>query len=113
MPRNISFALTTEQVKNKTKTVTRRLWWKFLKPGTVLMACEQCQGIKKGELVRLGKILVTGVRRERLNKITDSDVVKEGFPGMTRNDFIKFFVEEMKPKRGVLEVVTRIEFEYI
>jgi len=28
MPRNMSFMLTTEQIKNRTKTVTRRLGWK-------------------------------------------------------------------------------------
>jgi len=36
MPRNISFALTTQQVRNRTKTVTRRAGWLFLKAGDIL-----------------------------------------------------------------------------
>lgn len=113
MPRNISFALTTKQFKDKTKTVTRRLGWKFLKAGDVLMGCEKVQGIKKGELKRLGLIKVVDVRRERLNEITYDDVAREGFPQMSKLEFIKFFVEEMKPEGGLLALVTRIEFEYI
>ena len=114
LPRNISFALTTDQFINRTKTVTRRTGWKFLKPGDVLMGCKKCMGIKPGEKIqRLGLIRVVGARRERLNQITDDDVVKEGFPNMSRQEFIKFFIDEMKPKYGVLEPVTRIEFEYL
>jgi hypothetical protein len=113
MPRNISFMLTTEQFINKTKTVTRRLGWKFLKPGDVLMGCEQVQGIKKGELKRLGLIRVVSVRRELLGQITDSDVVKEGFPDMDNYSFVDFFIKEIKPHKGPSTPVTRIEFEYI
>jgi len=74
MPRNISFALTTEQFKSRTKTVTRRLgWWedkkrrRIIRAGDLLMGCEKCQGIEKGGLVRLGLIQVVDVRRERLD----------------------------------------------
>ncbi|MBA3030989.1 MAG: ASCH domain-containing protein [Desulfobacteraceae bacterium] len=114
MPRNISFALTTEQFINKSKTVTRRLGWKFLKPGDVLMGCKKCMGLRHGEKIeRLGLIRVTDVRSERLNQITDEDVVKEGFPDINRSEFIKFFIDEMNTKLGVLQPVTRIEFEYL
>lgn len=113
MPRNISFMLTKEQFVNKTKTVTRRLGWKFLKRGDILMGCEQCQGIKKGGLKRLGLIRVVDARSEHLRDITDDDVVREGFPEMDRVEFIKFFITEMKPKLGALQPVTRIEFEYL
>jgi hypothetical protein len=113
MPRNISFMLTTEQFKNRTKTVTRRLGWKFLKAGDVLMGCEKVQGIKKGELNRLGLIRVVSVRRELLGQITDSDVVKEGFPDMDNYSFVDFFIKEMKPHKGASTPVTRVEFEYI
>ena len=114
MPRNISFMLTVNQFKNRTKTVTRRLGWKFLKPGDILMGCEKCQGIKKGESIkRLGKIRVVDVREEELRKITPEDVIKEGFPEMNRWQFVSFFIDEMKPKLGVRQPVTRIEFEYV
>ena len=62
MPRNMSFMLTTEQIRNRTKTVTRRLGWQFLKTGDVLNACVKCQGLKPGETVeRLCQIRVTSV----------------------------------------------------
>ena len=52
MPRNMSFMITTEQIKNRTKTVTRRLGWNFLKPGEVVNACEKCRGLKAGQKVQ-------------------------------------------------------------
>ena len=35
MPRNMSFALTTDQVRKQSKTVTRRMGWRKTKPGEV------------------------------------------------------------------------------
>ena len=114
MPRNMLFMLTTEQIRNRTKTVNRRLGWWLLKPGDILNACEKCMGLKKGEKIkRICQIRVVAVRKERLNFITHSDVVKEGFPKMSRADFIEMFVREMSPKYGPLSYVNRIEFEYI
>ncbi|MCD6200036.1 MAG: hypothetical protein J7K15_15960 [Deltaproteobacteria bacterium] len=79
-----------------------------------MTGCKKCRGLKPGEKIeRLGLIRVVDVRRERLNQITDEDVVKEGFPNMNRQAFIKFFIDEMKPKHGGLEPITRIEFEYL
>ncbi len=111
MPRNMSFALTTEQFKNRTKTVTRRLGWKFLKTGDVLMGVEKCQGIKKGELVRLGLIEIISVRREPLGFITKNEVVLEGFPKMYTGDFVDMFCKHMKC--DITTEVTRIEFKYL
>lgn len=110
--RNISFALTTPQFRARTKTVTRRLGWEFLRPGDRLMACVKCQGLKPGEVLeRLGEIVVTDVRRERLDAITPEDVVKEGFPEMTRGEFIAMFCDHMGCGRW--RRVTRIEFQYV
>ena len=112
MPRNISFALTTEQFKNRTKTVTRRKGWKNLKAGDILMGCEKCMGLKPGEKIqRLGLIRVIDARREVLFAITNDDVAREGFPGKDRKWFIDMFIREMKPKALHLTMVTRIEFE--
>jgi len=114
MPRNISFALTTEQFRNRTKTVTRRIGWKRLRAGDVLMGCEKCMGLKPGEkLNRLGLIRVVDARREVLAAITDEDVAKEGFPGKDRGWFVDMFIREMRPKALHLTMVTRIEFEYL
>ena len=112
MPRNISFAMTTEQFKNRTKTVTRRKGWKNLKAGDVLMACEKCMGLKPGEKInRLGLIRVLSARREPLSDITDADVILEGFPGCSGYWFVQMFCREMGGKAH--QEVTRIEFEYL
>jgi hypothetical protein len=119
MPRNISFALTTEQIRNRTKTVTRRLGWKNLKPGEILQACVKCMGLKPGEKIeRLGLIRVVSVRQEALFHLIDcqygdSEAAKEGFPGMTGREFVEMFCRHMKPLSGVMTEVTRIEFEYL
>ena len=116
MPRLISFFVTTEQVRNQTKTVTRRQGWKFLKVGDVLCGCEKVQGRKSGEpLVRIGLIRVTDVRREPLDRMDvriygDMEAVKEGFPEMNGPEFVDMFCEEMGGERG--QDVARIEFEY-
>lgn len=116
--RNISFMLTTEQIRNKTKTVTRRTGWKTLKPGTVLNACFKCMGLKKGEKVeKICQIRVTDVRRESLSKMCldqtygDQEASLEGFPDKTGIEFVAMFCTNMRVKPYA--EVTRIEFEYI
>ena len=112
MPRNMSFAMTTEQVKNRTKNVTRRFGWWFLKEGDVLWAVEKSMGLPKGGRVnRLAKIQVVSVLKEPLNEITQQDVIKEGFPSWTPKDFVEFLVSHYKcdPTKDV----NRIEFRYL
>ena len=109
---NMSFMITTEQIRNRSKTVTRRLGWKKLKAGKIINACEKCQGLKKGERINvLCQIHVIDVRREPLSDITKNDIIKEGFPEMTVDDFVKMFTTHMKCKED--SIVTRIEFEYL
>lgn len=109
--RNMSFSLTTNQIRQRTKTVTRRLGWKTLKPGDLLCACRKCMGLKPSESIeRLGTIRVVSVRREPLDAITTADVAREGFRGMSPEEFVRMFCDHMG---GVPEQdVTRIEFEY-
>lgn len=110
--RNMSFALTTEQFKSQIKTVTRRLGWRFLKAGDLLCGCVKCMGLKPGETIeRLGVIRVKSVRRERLKDITHMDVIREGFPGMPKANFIMMFCQHMGGNPS--QYVTRIEFEYV
>ena len=117
MPRNISFALTTDQFRDQTKTVTRRKGWKFLKVGDILNGCVKCMGLKPGEKIeRLGQIRVTDVRREPLNAMDiepygSDEARKEGFPSMTGYQFVEMFCDHMGGK--VDQSVTRIEYEYI
>lgn len=110
--RNISFMLTTKQFKNRTKTVTRRNGWEFLKEGDQLMGCEKCQGLKKGEKIkRLGPIEVISIRREPLNFITQEDCALEGFPEMTPGQFIEMYCKHNKWKPEW--PVARIEYRYL
>ena len=113
MPRNMSFMLTTEQVRNRTKTVTRRIGWNFLKRGDIVNAVEKGQGLKKGEKVkRICQIRIKSIRwGEKLQRITKDDCVKEGFPEMTPNDFMDMFCRHNKV--WVTQRVNRIEFEYV
>jgi len=109
--RNMSFALTTDQIKRQTKTVTRRSGWRFLKAGDQLCACVKCMGLKPGEQIeRLAVIRVTSVKRERLNAITKADCLAEGFPRMTPGAFVAMFCKHMGG--GPAQFVTRIEFTY-
>lgn len=111
--RNMSFMLTTWQVRQRTKTVTRRCGWNDLTAGTILCAVEKSQGLGKGgKLKRLAVIRVTEVRREELQAITDSDVIAEGFPNLTAPEFITFFIDSHK-HCAPDTVVTVIRFEYL
>lgn len=118
MPRNISFALTTKQFRDRTKTVTRRLGWKFLKAGDVLCGCVKCMGLKTGESIeQLGLIRVVSVRRESLSDMISnrsyglSEAEKEGFPNFCGPTFVAMFCDHMGGH--VDQFVTRIEFEYL
>ncbi len=111
--RNMSFALTTEQIRKQTKTVTRRIGWNDLEPGTLLQPIVKGQGIPKGEHVEKigGPIRVLSVSTQQLQDITPQDVHREGFPQMTRAEFIRMFKASHKPCYADTKV-TRIEFEF-
>ena len=112
MPRNMSFMLTTQQVRERTKDVTRRIGWWNVKPGQIVNACEKCMGLKKGEKVKvICQIQIVSKRRERLFEITKDDCVREGFPEMHPNEFVTMFMKHNKC--GAREFVNRIEFRYI
>ena len=112
MPRLMAFALTEQQMLDKTKTVTRRRGWSFLKEGDTLYAVNKTMGFKKGEKPsRLGMIRVVSVTSEPLNRITPDDVVKEGFTDWTPAQFIEMVVNHYNIQPS--EVFNRIEFEHI
>lgn len=111
--KSISCAITTRQIRGRTKTVTRRLGWLDLKPGTLLRAVVKCMGLRKGERVQpLALLYVVSVRRERLDTITPDDVDAEGFPDMTPAEFVAMFCRSHKGCRPD-STVTRIEFRYV
>lgn len=124
MPRNMSFFYTQSQIRDRTKTVTRRLGWTFLRPGEVLNACVKCQGLKAGETVeKICRLKVVSVQQESLQAMEfpsyyghnrdygRREVSREGFPDMTPGQFIEMFCKHMKCPSE--RKVTRIEFEYL
>lgn len=113
--RNMSFMLTTEQMYDRIKDVTRRVGWWFLKPGDVVMAVEKGMGLKKGDKIkRIYPIFIVSVLPEPLNRlITDLDygwaeVKREGFQNLTPRQFVDMFCLSHKCKPD--KVINRIEF---
>lgn len=83
MPRLMSVSLSAESVRERRKTVTRRLGWRNLTPGTRLTLCRKVMGRRRVDgtlepLVRLAEVEVLSVRREKLWDITDEDIAAEG-----------------------------------
>lgn len=113
MPRNMSFAMTTEQVANQTKTVTRRFGWWFLKPGDIVQPVEKAMGLQKGEkAIKIGgQIRIVSVRREALSAIDKADCIREGFPAFEPADFTRMIQDRYRC--GLHDEVNRIEFEYL
>jgi len=111
--RRMSFALTTEQVLDKTKTVTRRNGWKFLMPGDLIQPIEKGMGLQKGEKQKLlgSPIRVVSISVQRLHQMTDSDCILQGFPEMSAEEFIEMYCQANKCDRN--QQVQRIEFEYV
>lgn len=119
----MSVSLTEQAVRERRKTVTRRLGWRFLKPGTRLTLCRKVMGRRTGEpLVRIAEVEVIDVRRERLWDITDADIVREGVdPALfeetytdtgqpTTQAWIAWFCEHMDVMPDA--EITRIEWRY-
>lgn len=113
--RRMSCSMTTQQVRDRVKDVTRRdpATWAKLKPGDQLTLVEKAMGLKKGEHhVILALVEIVSVRLERLDAITADECRREGFPGMTPEQFIEMFC---KSHKGIMRdsLVRRIEWEYI
>jgi hypothetical protein len=115
--RNMSFAYTTRQCRARTKTMTRRLGWRSLKPGDLVQQVEKAQGLALGEHpVPIHVIQITHTRWEPLKAITWHDVILEGFPYdcvMDTERFIKMFCILNAPGCHRNTLVNRIVFRYI
>lgn len=119
--RNMSFSLTTDQMRAGTKTVTRRLGWLGLRPGALVRACVKCMGLPKGARVEpICVIEIVDVRREPLAVLAGpgrrmaylppggewrAELDAEGFPDLHSWDrFVRLF------PCSPLQEITRIEF---
>lgn len=119
MPRLMSVALTEQAVRDRRKTVTRRLgWWEdkhgrfLVKRGDRLTLCRKVMGRKAGEpLVRICNVEVVSVSRVVLSHITADEVLSEGFEHGNPGEFVAMFAREMRCKPNAY--VTRIEWRYL
>lgn len=120
--RNMSFALTTDQITHREKSVTRRHGWLNLKPGDRIRAVKKCMGLKKGEPVEeLAIIQVVDVRREPLKRMVEDldygfkECALEGFAKhpvyQCPSEFVAMFCSTHKGCTPETDV-TRIEFTY-
>ena len=108
--------MTTEQVRNKTKTVTRRNGWLWLVEACsrgerpLLQPIVKGQGLKRGEHVeKIGcPIEVVRAKRIPLFMVTPAECAREGFPSFTPEQFVAFYLKA----NGPTDTVTRIEFRY-
>ena len=117
--RYMSFSMTTEAVRRREKTATRRDGWRDLKPGTLLQPVEKAQGLKRGEHVTKigGPIRILGTRWEPLSALIlnehygAQEMVREGFPDMLPADFCLMYIEH---NGGDIDTPrNRIAFEYV
>ena len=110
--RHISFSHTTEQMRAKTKTVTRRLRWATLKAGETLMAAEKIMGLPKGaKIATIGPIEIISVRTEPLETVLQegpAGMAREGFPGMSPAEYVAFFCKANRCPPSA--IIRRIEF---
>ena len=122
--------MTTDAVRNRTKTVTRRAGWTFLEVGDRLTLCPKVQGRARytheggerqkvvDDLERICDVEVVDIRRERLDRMVldiaygREEVALEGFPGMQPGIFVRqFFVDAQGIQPS--DLVTRIEWRYL
>lgn len=121
--RNMSFALTTSQIMNGSKTVTRRLGWLNLKPGQQVRPVRKCMGLRPGEKLDVLRdpLTIISVRCEPLRAMLDDldygfrECELEGFGRHPvyrwPSGFIGMFCATHKGCTPDT-VITRIEFSY-
>jgi len=108
----MSVSHTEQQVEDRSKSMTRRLGWKMVRVGDHLTLCRKVMGRKPGEpLVRITEVEITAIREERLWEISHEDVIAEGFPDWSTDQFIEFFCRQFKVQEWV--VVTVLEWRYL
>ena len=124
----MSVALTEQAVRDRRKTVTRRLGWADLYPGVRLTLCRKVMGRKRSDgtvepLVRIAEVEVVSARREQLWDITDEDIAREcvdpelfeeiyaGTGQPTKTAWVDWFCQQMRVRPD--DWVTRIEWRYL
>ena len=104
--------MTTQQLVDGTKDVTRRFGWWNLKVGERVKAVKKAMGLKKGERMEvLGIIEIVSTRKEQLKEITKDDCRREGFPDFEPHQFVEFLVKHYGVHPDA--TINRIEFKRI
>lgn len=113
MSRLMSVSLTEDQVRARTKTVTRRLGWRSIHVGDRLTLCRKVMGRRNGEpLVRICDVEVIHISLVTVSTpVDDQEAAREGFPDWSWDEFVAFFCEHMKCTPET--VVRRIEWRYL
>lgn len=130
MSRLMSVAYTEDAVRARTKTVSRRMGWVFLKPGERVTLCRKVMGRKPGEpLERLAEVEIVSVQRVRLCDMDPGDIALEAvdpakwwdrplMPQMEISNrvapvelWVSWFAETMRCR--ITDPVTRIEWRYL
>lgn len=118
--RHISFRHTAPQLLDRSQTVTRRVGWRFLKPGDLLRAVGRLDGHHggHGRVGTLAVLRVIDVRREPLSRLNvdarygEEELPREGFPCWMRREFVDTFRHRHRLSSADVDV-TRIAFEYV
>ena len=120
--RNMSFKITVDQARAKTKDVTRRQAWAHLvKPWDLVQQIVKGQGLKKGEKVeKIHVIRIISVEPEPIIDIVyrpfrdgQWEVEREGFPEWIGQEsrFVDMYCAANKCWPA--DPCNRIEFEYV
>lgn len=96
------------------KTVTRRIGWGDLEPGTKLEAVREVKRAGVVEIVVLGIVTVVSVRSEPLSSITPEECAREGYPNMRPREFVNLFCRVNARSAFAADrlTVTRVEFTF-
>ena len=121
MPRRMSCSLTTDAVRMRTKTVTRRHvdTWRAVAAGDRLILVEKAMGLPKGaKQVVLAEVEIVSNDIVRLSDIDEDDCAREGFPDMTPAEFVDFWAHSHRvhwanQSSAVAYQVRRIEWRYL
>lgn len=117
----MGFQHSLAQVRNHSKTVTRRLGWKFLTLADMLYACEKSMGLRKGEKKIIYETLQPiCLRWEPLNRMIVNpeygrqECIKEGFPHLSPKEFVDMVLKMHRAEKLTPEsLIHRIEYKFI
>ncbi len=109
----MSFAMTTQAVRERRKFLTRRQGWATLKPGERFTGVEKAQGLSKGERQVVIAPVLECISNDavRIGDMTDAECALEGFPDLTGAQFVEMYCKA----NGVTpdDTCQRIAFRYV